>query len=136
MLFPISGVVAFFIQRSQVAAVLSKLDTMSSDTVIPKTINGVTYTVGELRAQINWEVWSVLVINFILGAVMVGLALWGRRAPLAAAIVAAATYATVIVASAIVDPATIAQGLYMKIIIVLFLFRGIQGGLALRGTAP
>ena len=75
-----------------------------------------------------------MIVNLILAAAMVGLALCGRRAPLAAVLVAAATYAVVLVTNALIDPASIGQGVFLKIFVVILLVRGIKGALALRGT--
>jgi MFS superfamily sulfate permease-like transporter len=66
----------------------------------PNPINGVTYTVSALRDKILWEPWGVLIVNIILAVVMTGLAVCGKRAPLAAALIAAATYIVVIVTNA------------------------------------
>ena len=91
-----------------------------------------TYTVAALRDQVAWEPWSVLIVNLILGAVMVGLAIWSRRAPLPAVLVATATYAVVLVGNAIMDPTTIGQGLILKIVVIAVLAKGIKAALALR----
>ena len=61
----------------------------------------------ELRARLEWEPTGVLAVNLILAAIMAALAWWGRRAPLAAVLVATAVYVVVIVFNAIADPATI-----------------------------
>jgi hypothetical protein len=132
VLFAIFGVVFFFITRSQGAPILGKLAGMDANARVTATATGVTYTVSALRDKISWAPWNVLFLNLFLAVVMVGLAFWGRRAPLAAILVATATYAVVIVANAIVDPATIAQGVVVKVIVILVLFRGIRGALALR----
>lgn len=132
VLYAIFGVVMFFISKSQSSDALIKLQGMSPESVFPTPINGVTYTVSALMHQILWESWSVLIVNFILAAVMGGLALWGRRAPLAAVLVATATYVVVNVTNGIIDPKSIGQGFYMKIIIIVLLVRGIKSALALR----
>jgi hypothetical protein len=90
--------------------------------------------VGELRRQLSWEPWGVLIVNCIIAAIMAVLAFWSRRAPLPAVLVATATYVVVVVADAIADPATLAQGWLMKIIIIALLIKGIKAGLALRAA--
>ena len=132
ILFVISGAIMFFVTKSQSAVALLKLQSMNPDSIIPTPINGVTYTVAALRHQILWETWSVLIVNLILAAVMAGLFIWGKRAPLAAVLVATATYLVVIVTNAIIDPKTIGQGIYLKIIIVALLVKGIRSALLLR----
>ena len=47
---------------------------------------------------------------FMRGCPLAGLAIWGKRAPLQAVLVALATYVVVIVTNAMLDPKTIAQG--------------------------
>ena len=132
ILFVIFGTIMFFVTKSQSAVALLKLQRMSPDSIFPTPINGVTYTVAALRHQILWETWSVLIVNLILAAVMAGLFIWGKRAPLAAVLVATATYLVVIVTNAIIDPKTIGQGIFLKIIIVALLVKGIRSALALR----
>jgi hypothetical protein len=75
---------------------------------------------------------AVLIVSMILAALMAALAIWARKAPLAALVVATATYGVLIVTNAIIDPRTIAQGLILKIVIVALLIRGIKSALALR----
>lgn len=131
-LFMISGVILFFATRSQADEALTKLASMSADSVIPENAAGASYTVAQLREQLAWAPWGVLIVNTILAAVMAMLAVWGKRSPLAAVLVACGTYAVVIVLSAITDPASMAQGLYMKIFIIAVLVKGIRSSLELR----
>jgi hypothetical protein len=132
VLFLIFGIAMFFVTKGQAESALATLAGMDPDAAFPTPIEGKTYTVGELKKQLAWEPWGVLIVNLILAVVMAALALWGRRSPLPAVLVATATYAVVLVANAIADPATIGQGLLMKIIIIAFLIRGIKAALALR----
>jgi len=126
------GIVMFFATQGQATVALAKLQGMDAAATYPTPIEGRTYTVGELRKQLEWEPWGVLIVNGILAAIMVGLALWGTRSPLPAVLIATATYAVVIVANAISDPATLGQGWIVKLIIIAFLFKGIKAALALR----
>ena len=75
---------------------------------------------------------AVLVVSLVLVAIMAILAVWAKKAPLAALVVATATYCVLIVTNAIVDPRTIGQGLILKIVVVTLLVRGIKSALALR----
>jgi len=131
-MFLVFGTIMFFLARAQAAPVLARLEAMNPELIFPKPINGVMYTVAALHDQVAWEPWSVLIVNLILAAVMVGLVFWGRRAPLSAVLVATATYAVVLVGNAIMDPATIGQGLILKIIVIAVLAKGIKAALALR----
>jgi len=132
VLFLLFGVIMFFVTKGQAESVLEKLQGMDAGATIPTPIAGRTYTVGELRKQLVWEPWGVLIVNFILAAVMAGLAIWAKRSPLPAVIVATATYLVVVVANAMVDPATIAQGWIVKILVIAYLIKGIKAALALR----
>ena len=134
VIFFLFGIVMFFATQAQVNTALEKIQSMDAAATFPTAIEGKTYTVGELRKRLEWEPWGVLAVNGILTAIMVGLALWSRRSPLPAVVIATATYIVVIVANAIADPATLGQGWIVKAIIILFLFRGIKAALALRAS--
>lgn len=132
ILFLVFGIIMYFGTKAQVAGALDKLKSMSPAEVFPKPINGVKYTVAELRKQLTWEPWSVLISNLVLATIMAVLALWGKRSPLAAVLIATAIYAVVLVTNAILNPATIFQGIYLKVLTVVLLTRGIKAALALR----
>jgi hypothetical protein len=132
VLFVIGGIAFFFITKGATDKALGVLQGMDPGSTYPTPIDGRSYTVGELREQLAWEPWGVLIVNLILAAIMLGLSLWARRSALPAVLVATATYAVVIAAAAISDPATLAQGWLMKVIIIAFLIKGIKAALALR----
>lgn len=129
-LFSIFGVILFFVARSQTTSALAKLAGMDDGATVQ--IGDMTYTVMQLRDEVIWEPWGVLISNAVLAAVMAALAVWGKRWPLPAVVVAMATYAVVIVMNAIADPATIGQGIILKVIIVAIFLRGIKAALTLR----
>ena len=130
VLFVLSAILFFFIVKGQADAALVKLE--GADAGASYTIDGRTYTAEELRRDLAWEPWGVLIVNLVIAAIMLVLAFWAKRAPLPAVLVATATYAVVIVYGAIADPASLAQGWLMKIIIIAFLIKGIKAALALR----
>jgi hypothetical protein len=132
ILYLIVGVIYFFVTKSKDDAALSRIADMSPEAIYPQLVLGKQYTVAALRNTLAWEPWSVLLVNAILAGVMTALFFWGKRAPLAAILVAGATYAVVNVTNAIIDPRTIAQGLIVKIIIIGVLIKGIKAALALR----
>jgi hypothetical protein len=132
VLFVLFGVGMFFITKGNADPALARLAGMDPASLFPTPIEGHTYTIGELQKKLAWEPWGALIVNLILAAVMLVLSLWARRSALPAVLIATATYAVVIVANAIADPATIGQGLLVKIIIIAFLVKGIKAGLALR----
>ncbi len=131
-LFVVGGFLMWGIAEGDAQTALRNIAALDAHETYPKPIDGVTYTVGQLRDKIVWEARSVLIMHLSLAALMALLAWWSRRAPLAAVLVATATYAAVIVGSAIMDPASIAYGLLLKILIIFFLVRGIKAALALR----
>jgi hypothetical protein len=130
-LFAISGVILYFLMSGQTQAALNNLAHYEDQEVL-QPIDGVTYTAGELRKRVVWEHRGVLVVNLLLSAMMLVLAWWSRFRPLPAILIAAATYAAVMVVSAIMDPATIMQGIVIKIVVIAILARGIKGALDLR----
>jgi hypothetical protein len=132
VLFLVAGIALFFVTKGQAEPTLAKLQGLDPGSMYPTPIEGRTYTVGELRKQLVWEPWGTLIVNLIVAAIMLVLSLWARRSPLPAVLIATATYAVVQVAAAITDPATIGQGLLMKVIIIAFLVKGIKAALALR----
>jgi hypothetical protein len=134
VLFVLSGVAFFFITKGQADTALTQMQAMDPAAPYPTAINGRTYTVGELRHELAWEPWGVLIVNLILAVIMVALALWAKRAPLAAVLVATATYIVVIVYGGIMDPASLGQGWIVKLIIIAFLIKGIKAALALRSA--
>ena len=132
VLFLIFGILMYFVTKGQADASLAKLQ--GAEAGATYELQGKTYTTQELRDALEWEPKSVLIVNLVLAAIMAVLAWWGRRAPLAAVLLATATYAVVIVANAIADPTTIGQGIIVKIIIIVFLVKGIKAALALRAS--
>lgn len=130
VLFIIFGFLMYFVTKGQAAPMLAELANAAPGATYD--LNGRTWTVEELRAALIWEPRSVLIVNLVLAAIMGVLAVWGATAPLGAVLVATATYAVVLIANAIADPATIAQGIIVKIVIIVFLVKGIKAALALR----
>lgn len=126
VLFAIAGVVMFAIQWNAAQPAMENLATFEDAAVWSEPVDGQQLTVAELRKQIQFETWSVLVINVFLALTMWGLSRWAKVSPLPALISAAAIYLVVIVTNAIADPATITQGLLMKVAIVIILMKGIR----------
>jgi len=135
VLFVIAGIAFFFITKGVAEPTLAKLQGMDPGSIFPTPIQGRTYTVEELRKHLLWEPWGVLIVNLILASIMLGLSIWARRSPLPAVLIATATYAAVLVIGAITDPATLGQGVIVKIIIIAFLIKGIKAALALRSAS-
>jgi hypothetical protein len=131
VLYALFGVFMFFVLKDNANAALANLaQYQDNETLAP--IDGVTYTAGELRAQVLWEHRGVLVVNLILSALMLVLAWWSKRKPLAAILIATAIFAVVQVLGAIEDPKSITQGILIKIVVIGVLVRGIKGAFSLR----
>jgi hypothetical protein len=95
VIFVLFGVIMFFTQQKAANEALQNLEGLEgleASMPYPEPFDGVTYNVGELLEQIEWEVTGVLVINLIRASIMVTLLFWAKRAPLPAILVAAATY--------------------------------------------
>ncbi len=134
VLFVLSGIVYFWVIHAQEARALASLSGLDAHAKFPKPIQGVTYTVGALRQRILWEEWSPLIVNAVLALTMGALAVWGRRAPLPSILIAAATYGAVVVLNAVINPVTLAQGIIVKVIVLVLFYRGIKAALALRSA--
>jgi len=131
ILFVIGGVVFFFITRSQGETALAELAGVNDSEPLLHAVAGAS-TVGELRAALAREPWQVLGLNIFLALVMAGLWQWSKRALLPAAITALGLYVAVMVTSAVVDPASIAQGIIVKILVIAALANGVKSAAAVR----
>lgn len=98
-------------------------------------VEGKTYTVAELRKQIDREVWLTFGANYFLALVMLGLYFWSRRAPFPAMVTGLCVYLAVIVLNAVVDPKTLYQGFIIKILFISALVAGIKAALEERDRA-
>jgi hypothetical protein len=131
ILFAVSGVLMFAFQFSQVDRALANLNQFQDDEQLAP-IDGKNYTAAELRAAVQREPYQILIVNLIVAALMGGLWMWGKRAPLPAIACAFALFLVVHVGSAMVDPKTIAQGLLIKIIAIVVLAKGLKSALEVR----
>ncbi|MFP5491458.1 MAG: hypothetical protein ACLGG0_08155 [Bacteriovoracia bacterium] len=132
VIFFISGIILYFVGAATFDNSLKQLEQYQANDVFPQEINGQKYTVEELRNRIKIEKWSLLILNVFLGVIMFGLSFWAKKSPLGALLVAAAIYAAVMVLNTIVDPRTIGQGIFIKIIVITALYKGIKSALELR----
>lgn len=87
----------------------------------------------------------VLTMSLVLAAIYGALGFWARKSPLPATIVGLVLYLSLIGVSAVIDPATIGQGIIIKLLIIVALAKGVQAGVKYRqlreemaktGTAP
>ena len=73
-----------------------------------------------------------LVVGLGVAALYAGLWQWSKRQPLGATAAGLGIFVTLHVANAVVDPATLFQGIVVKIIVLVFLIRGVRAGVVLR----
>jgi hypothetical protein len=131
-MFLVFGAFMYFAQQETAEKALQNLSSYKDSDPFPKPIGGVTYTVAELREKIQLEPLQSAGLNGFLCLVMLGLYFYSKRSPLVALVIALAVYGSVLVLNAILDPATIGQGLYMKLIVLAVLVKGVQSALELR----
>ncbi|RYZ07355.1 MAG: zinc ribbon domain-containing protein [Myxococcales bacterium] len=129
ILFVIGGAVFYFITRGQVDDALQQLAGVGDAQPLNEAVGSAT-TVGELRSALQSQPYQVLGLNLFLAAVMAGLWVWSKRALLPAIITALGIYVAVQLASAMYDPKTLAQGMILKVIVIVALVKGVQSALA------
>jgi len=130
-LFVFGGVAFFFITRSKGQDALREIADADPATPLIHAVGGAT-TVGELRSALEQAPWQALGLNLFLAVVMLGLWFWSKRAALPAVITALGIYLAVQVGGALYDPASLAQGILMKILIIVALARGVKSALNAR----
>lgn len=80
--------------------------------------------------RVDWSIATPMLIGQALVTVIFfGLWIWARQSPLPAAIVGLVLYVSLVALNAFLDPATIAHGIIVKVIIVVVLIRAISAGL-------
>ena len=131
-LFILSGVVMFFVQRSATARMMQNLSNLQDTQLYSQLVAGKQITVGELRHQLQSQPMYILAMNFLLAAIMFGLYQYAKKSPLVSLLIAMGIYVSVQVTSAIISPMTMGQGIYVKILMIGLLTKGIRSALELR----
>jgi hypothetical protein len=132
VMFVLGGVVMYFMAQGTAETALNNLRELDAAMTYPQEVQGQTVTVGRLREMVESEPRQLLFLNIFLAGLMGGLWLWAKKSVLPAMLVALAVFATVHVASAMMDPKTIVQGIYIKIFAIVALTRGVRAALAAR----
>jgi hypothetical protein len=135
VMFIIFGTIFGLKQHSDADAARSVLQSLPDEMVVPEQIGGKTYTVAELREQIDFEVYAVFGINYLMALVLFGLSFWARRSPFPAMLSALCLYLALIVLNAIIDPMTLIQGWLIKILFFAAMIGGIKAALRARNLA-
>ena len=73
-----------------------------------------------------------LIVGLGVAALYAGLWQWSKQQPLGATGAGLGIYVTLLVGTAVVAPATLAQGLIFKIVVLVLLIRGVRAGVILR----
>jgi hypothetical protein len=135
----VSGVAFYFIQKSQVEDEIGKVEAQVAQ-LSPeqrdaafKTATGMTYA--EAVAHDRGQVTMLLIINLALGVIYLGLSFAVRKNALVATVIALLLFVTVIAVSAMFDPKTLAQGVYLKIVFVVALASAVQAAVQARRAA-
>jgi hypothetical protein len=84
-------------------------------------------------AQSRGEGVFQLAFGLIFAALYVALWHWSKRQPLGATAAGLGVFVTLHAANAVIEPATIVQGLVGKVVILVLLIRGVRAGVILRG---
>lgn len=133
----LGGALMYFLARQEADKALAVLSSLDPDLVLPEKIDGVTYTVRELRQKVVAEPLQVLLVNGALAVVFGGIYLWSRRgAVYPAMLTAMAVFAVVHFVSFVVDPKTLVQGIVVKVLIISALVKGIRTAKAAREHEP
>jgi hypothetical protein len=92
------------------------------------------YLAGAQTARTR-PVLAIAVTITVLGLVYMGLWIWAKTAPFAAALVALIIYLTVLALDGVYAPQQIAQGIIVKILIIVGLSQAVKSGYALKKAA-
>jgi hypothetical protein len=133
VLYAVFGTIMGFQAKSSVKTALEMLEDYDADDEYE--VEGDVRTVAEWREAVRNEPTLVFVVNYVLAAIMLGLYFWGRVKPLPALVSALFVFVTVHFVAALVDPATIVQGILVKVLVIVALIGGIKAALAQRVAA-
>ena len=131
-----SGIVFYFVQQSQVEKDLASARSATAHMTpqerdeLARQNTGMSFE--EAMAHDKGQVKLLLAINVALGLLYLGMWAWARKNPLAAAMIALLTFVTVHVVNAILEPKTIIQGIFVKILFVAALIGAVQAAFEAR----
>lgn len=122
-----------FMQQSTTDDALTNLSQYQDSAIWSVPVNGENITVGELKSMVQFEYYSVFVINYFLAVMMFIMYKWSKNSPFSAFVTALSVYVGVIVLGGLLDPETLLQGFIIKIIVITVLSKGIKASLPARG---
>lgn len=76
--------------------------------------------------------FATMVSAAVIGSIIIGLGFWAKRSPMPASIVTLVLLGFLWLADAIVDPTSLANGIVVKIIVIVVLTRAIKASLRYR----
>ena len=79
VLFFLGGLVGYLMAQDTKSKALANLAGLDANATV--TLEGINHNVGELRKQVENEPMMVLVVNFTLTVIFIGLYFWARKAP-------------------------------------------------------
>src|SRR5262245_41047764 len=132
VLFALSGTLMGWLAKRNGQEALGRIADRDAAEVVE--LQDEPITIGELRQRVVGEYVAVFVLNYVLAAVFVALFFWARKSPLPATITALCVFLAVQVFNALLDPATIVQGILVKLFCVIALVAGIRAALAARAA--
>lgn len=96
-LFIISGTLMGLMQQSTTDDALTNLSQYEDSAIWSVPVNGENITVGELKSMVQFEYYSVFVINYFLAVMMFIMYKWSKTSPFSAFVTALSVYVGVIV---------------------------------------
>ncbi|MHC4859791.1 MAG: zinc ribbon domain-containing protein [Planctomycetota bacterium] len=133
ILFAGFGTLFGFIAKGQADDALLILSEHSDDQLY--MVEGEVHTVAEWREIVKAEPRLIFITNYVLAAVMLGTFFWARKRAFPAIVTALCVFLAVQVLSAVVEPATLAQGWLIKILAIGAFIGGLKAALAERVAA-
>jgi hypothetical protein len=133
ILFAVSAPILYEQEQTKTASTLAALNGIEDGQVL-RPIGGRIYTAGELRQRLESLPRRVLAADLILAGLMAGLWVWARRSPLPAIACALAMFVVVQVVGGIYSPASIFEGLLVKIFALVALIKGLRSALEARAA--
>lgn len=127
-----AGAVLFLMAIPQHNYELKEVAGMAPDEVVPRAINGVTYTVAQYREKLFWESSSIAVVCLALSAIMGLLAWWGRRTPLPPLLIVSVFFVCLAALNLVLSAGNPGNMLVYQALVIIFLVRGVKSALALR----
>lgn len=128
----IGGIAMYFLAKSKVEkdlrdaeGQLSHLTPEERDEVVRQN-TGMTWQ--QVVAHDRGMVTQLLVVNTALAVIYFGLWIWAKRNVFAAALTALLIFITVVVVSALLEPASLLQGILIKILVVIGLSSAVSAG--------